>query len=80
MSSKLSEADLAAAGLQVLMGSELPVGLAVLDRELRYVQINATLARRLAFETKRPEDSEIADLADRRLRDHEAAEAQDSKY
>jgi len=39
-----SAAALGAAGLQALMGSALPVGLALLDRELRFVAINAMLA------------------------------------
>lgn len=44
MPSEASAAALAAASLHTLMGSAIPVGLAVLDRELRYVQINAMLA------------------------------------
>ncbi|TDP72755.1 PAS domain-containing protein [Roseateles toxinivorans] len=44
-SSERADLTLAAAGLQALMGCDLPMGLAVLDRHLRYVQINELLAR-----------------------------------
>ncbi len=44
-SSERADLTLAAAGLHALMGCDLPVGLAVLDRHLRYVQINELLAR-----------------------------------
>ncbi|MBT9457103.1 MAG: PAS domain-containing protein [Burkholderiaceae bacterium] len=44
-SSERADLTLAAAGLHALMGCDLPVGLAVLDRHLRYVQINEVLAR-----------------------------------
>src|SRR6218665_944191 len=37
--------DLAAAALRTLMHGDSPIGLALLDRELRYVQINAMLAQ-----------------------------------
>nr|WP_316641827.1 PAS domain-containing protein [uncultured Roseateles sp.] len=43
-SSERADLTLAAASLQALMGCDLPVGLAVLDTQLRYVQINALLA------------------------------------
>ncbi|MBT9500828.1 MAG: PAS domain-containing protein [Burkholderiaceae bacterium] len=45
MSSEQADLTLAAASLHALMGCDLPVGLAVLDRQLRYVQINDLLAR-----------------------------------
>ncbi len=48
------------------------------------LQINATLAKRLALQTNRREDADVADLATKRLKDHEEAEAaaasQDSKH
>ncbi len=42
---------------------------------LAQLQLNALLARRLASTTKRKDDEDAADLAERRLRDHEKAEA-----
>jgi len=45
MSSEREDLTLAAASLHALMGCNLPVGLAVLDTQLRYVQINELLAR-----------------------------------
>ncbi len=44
MSSDLAEAGLLAAAMKTLIASQVPVGLAVLDRNLRYVQINEALA------------------------------------
>ncbi|MDT9000013.1 PAS domain-containing protein [Paucibacter sp. APW11] len=43
--SSVEGAGLAQAALQALMCNDLPIGLAVLDHELRYLQINEMLAR-----------------------------------
>ena len=44
MSSDVSDAALLAAAMNTLITSNLPVGLAVLDRDMRFVQINEILA------------------------------------